>query len=77
MTRPLRSARSASGSRARLPSTFGDLLSSVRVAVERRLSALWTKQQRVAKKHGKDVVAMVDTARDLTMRGGKRYRAAL
>ncbi len=52
-------------------------MAEVRPAVDRRLAAIWSREQRGAKRHGKDVAAMVDAARDLTLRGGKRFRAAL
>ena len=56
---------------------FPALLGAVRAAVDDRLAALWGAEITSLKKHGDDIVAIADAARDLTMRGGKRYRAAL
>jgi geranylgeranyl diphosphate synthase type I len=59
------------------PPTFAALLASVRPAIEDRLSALFADKLALTRRYGPEVVAIVDAARDLTMRGGKRYRAAL
>jgi geranylgeranyl diphosphate synthase type I len=56
---------------------FSALLATVRPAIEERLAALWDRRLEALRKHGPDVLAMASTARELTMRGGKRYRAAL
>jgi geranylgeranyl diphosphate synthase, type I len=60
-----------------LGSDFSTLLHDVRAAVDERLAALWEKEIAGLQKYGADVVAVADAARDLTMRGGKRFRAAL
>ncbi len=56
---------------------FVTLLGRVKTAVEARLEALFAAKLDSAKKYGPDVTAMIDAARDLTLRGGKRYRAGL
>src|SRR5689334_14822830 len=60
-----------------LGSDFPALLSHVRAAVDERLARLWDGEVASLHRYGADVVAVADAARDLTMRGGKRYRAAL
>jgi len=62
---------------ASLGADFPALLACVRPAIEERLAALWADRLAAYARHGKEVFAMADAARDLTMRGGKRYRAAL
>jgi geranylgeranyl diphosphate synthase type I len=62
---------------ASLGADFPALLARVRPAVEERLTALWADRLAAYQRHSREVVAMADAARDLTMRGGKRYRAAL
>jgi len=56
---------------------FPALLAHVRAAVDQRLAALWDSEIAALQRYGADVVTAADAARDLTMRGGKRYRAAL
>lgn len=56
---------------------FGALLASVRAEVDQRLAALFEGKLAEARRHGPDVEAMVEAVRDLTMRGGKRFRPAL
>jgi geranylgeranyl diphosphate synthase type I len=56
---------------------FHPLLTQVRRDVDARLAALFKKKLADARPMGPDVVAMVDSLRDLTMRGGKRFRPAL
>jgi geranylgeranyl diphosphate synthase type I len=53
------------------------LLKQVRRDVDARLSALFQRKLTEAEPLGTDVVALVDALRDLTMRGGKRFRPAL
>lgn len=60
-----------------LGADFPALLQAARDAVDARLVALWDAEIAGLRKHGADVVAVADAARDLTMRGGKRFRAAL
>jgi len=62
---------------ASLGSEFPALLAAVRPAVEQRLAALWDDRIATLRTHGPEVTAMAAAARDLTLRGGKRYRAAL
>jgi geranylgeranyl diphosphate synthase type I len=56
---------------------FDALLKQVRREVEARLTALFEQKLIDADPLGPDVVALVDSLRDLTMRGGKRFRPAL
>jgi geranylgeranyl diphosphate synthase type I len=56
---------------------FDALLKQVRREVETRLTALFEQKLMDADPLGPDVVALVDALRDLTMRGGKRFRPAL
>jgi geranylgeranyl diphosphate synthase, type I len=56
---------------------FDGLLKRVRKDVESRLVKLFREKLADAEPLGPDVVAMVDSLRDLTMRGGKRFRPAL
>jgi len=56
---------------------FDTLLKQVRREVETRLGALFEKKLTDAEPLGPDVIALVDALRDLTMRGGKRFRPAL
>ncbi|APR77751.1 Geranylgeranyl diphosphate synthase [Minicystis rosea] len=60
-----------------LATQFPALLAEVRAAVDERLATLWDAEIGSLRQYGADVVAAADAARDLTMRGGKRYRAAL
>lgn len=53
------------------------LSAQVRPAVEKRLRALWQRRRRALARYGRDVQEIVDAASDLTLRGGKRYRAVL
>ncbi len=62
---------------ASLGSDFPTLLAAVRPAIEDRLAALWEARIASLRTHGAEVTAMASAARDLTLRGGKRYRAAL
>lgn len=56
---------------------FERLLARVRPAVERRLVREWDDARRASRRYDRAVATMIDAARDLTMRGGKRFRAAL
>jgi geranylgeranyl diphosphate synthase type I len=60
-----------------LGSDFPALLAQVRATIDDRLAALWDAELTSLHQYGADVTAIADAARDLTMRGGKRYRAAL
>jgi geranylgeranyl diphosphate synthase type I len=62
---------------ASLGSDFPTLLAAVRPAIEQRLATLWDDRVAALRVHGPEVTAMAAAARDLTLRGGKRYRAAL
>src|SRR5690349_18056605 len=62
---------------ASLGGDFGALLRAIRPAIEDRLEALFQGKLAAVRRHGPEVTAMVDAARDLSLRGGKRYRAAL
>lgn len=59
------------------PNSFVTLLKEVRRDVDTRLSSLFQRKLTEAEPLGPDVVALVDALRDLTMRGGKRFRPAL
>jgi geranylgeranyl diphosphate synthase type I len=52
-------------------------LEAVRTETEERLAAVWAEAIEALRPHGGDVVRMASAARDLTMRGGKRFRAAM
>jgi geranylgeranyl diphosphate synthase type I len=56
---------------------FPTLLAGARAEVDRRLAAFWDEKLTALHACGPEVVAMAAAARDLTLRGGKRYRAAL
>src|SRR3954467_3040790 len=72
----LRSASALEGLAA-LGEDFDTLLAHTRPAIETRLVALWSAKLAALHRHGPAVVSMADAARDLTLRGGKRFRAAL
>lgn len=57
--------------------SFLGLLAHVRDEVGSRLSRLLDDKLRAASSLGADVLAMAEAVRDLTMRGGKRFRPAL
>ncbi len=56
---------------------FSDLLARVRHDVDSRLAGYLDSRVADMVRHGADVEAMGDAIRDLTLRGGKRLRAAL
>jgi len=56
---------------------YHELSLVVRPAVEKRLRELWRRRLRSLSRYGEEVSAMVNAASDLTLRGGKRYRAVL
>src|SRR5262245_41831457 len=56
---------------------FDALLARVRPEVDRRLRRVWDGELRRARRHDRSVVPIVQAARDLTLRGGKRFRAAM
>ena len=45
--------------------------------MDRRLDARWTAKLAELARHGKEVIGTASAARDLTLRGGKRFRAGL
>ena len=57
--------------------TFGAHLESVRREVDARLATLFERTIEELAPHGADVVRMASAARDLTLRGGKRFRAGM
>lgn len=59
------------------PRPFLDLVERLRPKVEARLEQVLRRELRDARRRGSPLVAMVETLSDLTMRGGKRLRAAL
>ncbi|XXX80776.1 polyprenyl synthetase family protein [Sorangium sp. So ce134] len=56
---------------------FLDFLSSIRPLVEAALEQRWRDKANHVKRFGREVAAMVKEAESLTLRGGKRFRAAL
>lgn len=56
---------------------FLELLGRLRPEIDRRIGARYDGVADRARAHGADVAAMVDAARDLALRGGKRLRAGL
>jgi len=56
---------------------FGAHLESVRREVDSRLTTLFERTIEELSPHGDDVVRMATAARDLTLRGGKRFRAGM
>ncbi len=56
---------------------FLNLLSELRPELERRITTRFEQKARRARTHGADVAAMIEAAKDLTLRGGKRMRAGL
>ncbi len=56
---------------------FGAHLESVRREVDARLAILFEGTIAELEPHGGDVVKMAEAARDLTLRGGKRFRAGM
>jgi geranylgeranyl diphosphate synthase type I len=56
---------------------FTEHLQDVRGHVDRRLRAIWDEKIREVERYGEGVAAIAAAARDLTLRGGKRFRAAL
>jgi geranylgeranyl diphosphate synthase, type I len=56
---------------------FQEMLERTRVSVESSLAALFETKLAEASAHGGDVRALVDATRSLTLRGGKRLRAAM
>jgi geranylgeranyl diphosphate synthase, type I len=62
---------------ASLGDDFASLLAHVRPAIESRLTALWATKIASIHRYGPAVVAMARASRELTLRGGKRFRAAL
>ena len=56
---------------------FDSVIRKVRRDVDKRLAKVFQRKLRDAERLGPDVVALVDSLRDLTMRGGKRFRPAL
>jgi geranylgeranyl diphosphate synthase type I len=56
---------------------FLQLLAKLRPEVDRRIGERYDNVANRARQHGSDVASMVDAARDLALRGGKRLRAGL
>jgi geranylgeranyl diphosphate synthase type I len=56
---------------------FLDLLARIRPEIERRIESRFDAKVARTRTYGPDVAAMVEAARDLTVRGGKRFRAGL
>jgi geranylgeranyl diphosphate synthase, type I len=76
---PPRSAQNphSLASLASLEGGFPALLAFIRPAIEDRIAALFAEKLASIRRYGPEVVAIIDASRDLTLRGGKRYRAAL
>lgn len=58
-------------------SAFSAHLEGVRREVDERLARVWNDTLEGLRPHGEDVGRMAGVARDLTMRGGKRFRAGM
>lgn len=71
------SAYESERDRARANAAFSALLSTTKPAVEARMKSMFAQRRKLHLAHGREVLAVVDVAEDLTMRGGKRFRAAL
>ncbi|NUP12789.1 MAG: polyprenyl synthetase family protein [Polyangiaceae bacterium] len=63
--------------RARARAAFAQLLTKTKPAVESKMKSLFAGRRKVRAKNGREVREVVDVAEDLSMRGGKRFRAAL
>jgi geranylgeranyl diphosphate synthase type I len=75
---PAKKKPKAAGKRpASSAGAFLEFLGGVREEVDRRLAARWDAKLAELARHGKEVQAMAGAARDLTLRGGKRFRAGL
>jgi geranylgeranyl diphosphate synthase, type I len=57
--------------------TFPLLLSSLKPAIEERLTQLFGETRARWEKRGVEVASVIDAAASLTLRGGKRYRAGM
>jgi geranylgeranyl diphosphate synthase, type I len=77
MTEPCPAPPPETGALASLGDDFDAVLAGVRPAVEARLIAFLSGKLERIGRYGADVAALVEATRDLTLRGGKRYRAAL
>lgn len=66
-----------SGAKALRPNRFLSLLETVREEIDARLAGLLDARLDEARGQGPEVVEMVRGLRDLSLRGGKRLRAAL
>jgi len=56
---------------------FGTLLKTTKPAVESKMEAMFRERAKLRHANGPEVRDVVAVARDLSMRGGKRFRAAL
>ncbi|WP_437581683.1 polyprenyl synthetase family protein [Sorangium sp. So ce887] len=56
---------------------FLDFLSSIRPRIEAALDQRWRDRVSHVQRYGREVAAMAMEARNLTLRGGKRFRAGL
>src|SRR5690242_19025626 len=63
--------------RARARSAFKDLLARTKPAVESKMKSAFSARRKLRSKNGREVLDVVDVAEDLSMGGGKRFRAAL
>lgn len=63
--------------RQRARAAFASLLKKTKPAVESKMKAMFADRRRARAKNGREVRDLVDVAEDLSMRGGKRFRAAL
>jgi geranylgeranyl diphosphate synthase, type I len=66
-----------SGSDTTRRNAFLELLGRLRPELDRRIDERYEAVAQRARPHGPQVAAMVDAARDLALRGGKRLRAGL
>lgn len=75
--RLLRSGACMSVSNPKPQNAFLELLGQLRPEIDRRIGVRYDAVTPRARALGPDVAAMVDAARDLALRGGKRLRAGL
>lgn len=70
-------AYEAERDRARAQRAFAALLKKTKPAVEAKMRAAFAARRKARAKNGPEVLDVLDAAEDLSMRGGKRFRAAL
>jgi geranylgeranyl diphosphate synthase, type I len=71
------SAATVTAERNKNDNTFLALLTEIRPELERRITKRFDEKEARASTYGPSVAAMIEAARELTLRGGKRLRAGL